>query len=65
MPSLTVVRNLASGAERHFSLTAPEALVAAWEQDRGNFNTWTYADSKAPVVQNRWTLSADDWTVRK
>ncbi len=62
---LTVVVNLHTGAERPYSLPPAEALVAAYEQVRGNWNTWTYSESSCPVEEGKYTLSAGDWTVLK
>ena len=61
-----VVHNLVTGKSRIFDgLPARDALVAAWEQDRGNWNTWTYADSKCPIREGEFYLGADDLTVKK
>ena len=37
------VLNLTTGKHTTYSLPAEEAVVAAYEQSRGNFNTWQYA----------------------
>ena len=58
---MTVVHNLRTGEQRSYTLAACDAVVAAWEQAHGNHNTWTYQESKAPVVHGRLTVAADDW----
>ena len=37
------VLNLGTGKHVTYSLPPEEAVVAAYEQNRGNFNTWQYA----------------------
>jgi len=60
---MTVVHNLRTGETKSYTLAAQDAVVAAWEQSCGNHNTWTYQDSKAPIVRGRHTIAADDWCV--
>ncbi len=62
----TVVRNLATGAESiYVGISAQRAVVCAWEQDRGNWSTWTYGQSLAPVQETRQSLIAGDWCALK
>lgn len=62
----SVVYNMATGAYLHFSLPPREAVVAAWEQARGNWSTWTYGTSKAPVEEGQhFFFFAGDLAVRK
>lgn len=60
---MTRVVNLATGEERHYTLAARDAVVAAWEQARGNWNTWNYPTSAAPVRTGKYTVGAGDWCV--
>jgi len=60
--SMTKVYNLLTGVELIYSISPQAAVIAAWEQDRGNFNTWTYERSKAPVEHGRFSVTAGDWT---
>jgi len=39
---MTKVINVNTYQELHYSLPIKEALVAANEQEKGNWNTWTY-----------------------
>lgn len=39
---MTRVLNLDTGQEQWFSIFAQQAVIAAYEQSRGNHNTWTY-----------------------
>jgi len=59
---MTTVHNLSTGETKSYTLAAQDAVVAAWEQSRGNHNTWTYQDSKAPITYGRRTVTADDWS---
>lgn len=63
MHAVTVV-NLGTELQRVYTLPARDALVAAWEQDRGNWNTWTYTQSACPVVRGRDHLFAEHLAVR-
>lgn len=62
---LTRVLNLATGESIFYSLDPRSAVVAAWEQSRGNYNTWTYGDSHAIVEHGQRTVTAGDFTAIK
>ena len=57
------VTNKRTGSIQTYSLPPREALVAAWEQGRGNFNTWLYQESECPIEEGRWHLFAGDYAV--
>lgn len=61
---MTRVVNMRTSHAREYSLPPRQALVAAWEQDHGNFATWTYSESKCPVERGMKHLFADDLAVR-
>ena len=46
MAMATRVVNLATGKEQFFSpeIGPDRAVIAAYEQDKGNWNTWTYPE---------------------
>lgn len=61
VPCLPVlVLNLLTGETRHYSCPPREAVVCAAEQERGNWNTWTYDFSRARA--NLRTVSCGEWT---
>ena len=39
---MTRVLNLDTGKAQHFSISPHQAVIAAFEQSKGNWNTWTY-----------------------
>ena len=57
----TDVMNLRTGIEAFYSLPPTEAVVAAREQDAGNWSTWTYGDTKFVVRRGKRTVSCGDW----
>ena len=61
MPVMTTVMNLRTQEELTYGLLPEEAVIAAWERERGNMNTWEYARSDAPVVTGDRTVAAGDW----
>lgn len=61
----TRVVNLATGAERVYSLPPRAAVIAAYAQGRGDWNTWAYAERYGRQVETgRWHLICGDWTAR-
>lgn len=57
----TRVVNLSTKEERIYSLDARESVIAAWESEQGNNNTWTYANSRAPLTVGTFSIAAGDW----
>lgn len=65
MSRSVLVRNLRTGEEQTFSCAPQEAVVAAFAQERGDFNTWEYRERYAGVVVfNQATVSAGEWSAR-
>ena len=59
---ITIVHNLATGAEIGYCLPPEKAVVCAFEQEtRKNCNTWAYDFSKARVSNSGRTVSCGDW----
>lgn len=60
----TMVVNLSTGEEQLFSLPPEEAVVAAYEQDKGNYNTWRYpiADEHPNFVRGKRSVACGDFT---
>ena len=58
---LTRVVNLATGAERFYSLMPEDAVKAAYLQDKGDHSTWLYSKRYVHIVRGRWSVSAGDW----
>lgn len=57
------VTNLSTGEERTFAGISPAAAVVnAYEQAKGNNNTWAYDYSQAKVSKSGGTVSCGDWT---
>lgn len=63
MAKPVIVTNLSTCVEMVFvGITPEQAVVAAWEQqEHNNYNTWEYADSKAPIVRGKHGVAAGDW----
>lgn len=55
------VMNLLTGEVQIFSCEPALAVVAADEQSRGNFNTWTYDKSRARVSKTGKTISCGNF----
>jgi len=65
----TNVVNLATGAElTYVSLHPIEAVLCAFLQDIGDYNTWSYADAMARMfdclVFGRHTVCYGDWCAK-
>jgi hypothetical protein len=61
---MTTVFNLSTGDVKQYSLPPREAVIAAWEQEKRNYNTWDYGKSKAPLTIGNKTIAAGDWCAR-
>ena len=62
---MTQVRNLATGERRSYTLPPEQAVVAAWYQAQGNWNTWEYDYENAPLIEGEHTVACDDWCALK
>lgn len=59
---MVTVLNLATGEEQVFSCSPREAVIAAYAQSRGDFNTWDYEERYgAKVVRGRITWGLGDF----
>lgn len=55
--------NLSTGEVRWYTCDHREAVRAAYAQERGDWNTWQYAERYDDLVtQGRATVSCGDWT---
>lgn len=65
--AFTVVTNLATEEEQTFSLPPDEAVVAAYEQALGNYNTWDYPKPQdhPSFVEGAQSVACGDWAVLK
>lgn len=63
----TIVTDMDTFWEVTYSLPPQEALVAAYEQSKKNFNTWTYKDPSEYDIKcvNNRTLILSNFTCRK
>jgi hypothetical protein len=48
---MTRVLNLRTGDEIHYTLPPKKAVTAAFEQNKGNYNTWTYNLDNHPEIR--------------
>jgi len=65
MSNLTTVINLATGEELSFSLPIRPALIAAFEQAKGNAKTWTYPKPKdVKFHEGKRTLGLGDFCAK-
>lgn len=63
---MTVVRNMHTSQELVYSIPPKEAVVAAYNQyQRNNWNTWTYLEGRAPVMEGKYGWSCGDFWARK
>ncbi len=64
MMEMMRVKNLDTGEERWYTCSPEQAVVAAYEQGRGNWNTWDYLafDEHPKARRGRYTVSCGDFT---
>jgi hypothetical protein len=65
MAEKVYVLNLETGEERiYVGITPEQAVVAAYEQSRGNFSTWTYPspEEHPHLRRGQKTVACGDWT---
>lgn len=56
-----MVFNMRTGEEKEcFDLTPRQAVITAWEQERGNFDIWGY-DFDKPCIETKRTIACGDW----
>ena len=62
---ITTVTNLATGEELSFSLPIRPALIAAFEQAKGNTQTWTYPKPRdVKFHEGKQTLALGDFCAK-
>lgn len=61
----SAVYNLRTGEVREYTLPPRHAVVAAYAQAHGDFNTWEYAKYKDLVEEGRYSYCIGDWAVLK
>jgi hypothetical protein len=61
------VENLSTGQVLEYTLSPAQAVVAAYEQSRGNWNTWSYPDpaNHPQFEEGVKTVRCGDWCVIK
>jgi hypothetical protein len=59
------VENLLTNESRVYSLKPREAVIAAYLQDRGNFNTWEYPEWEPEIIEGFRTVSCGNWVAIK
>jgi len=62
---MTTIFNLATGEERTYDLSPKSALIAAYNQTKGDYNTWNYNDKNYHFIEGEKTIALGDWCVIK
>lgn len=62
---MTTVYTLGGQVEQVFNLPPKEAVIAAYEQSKGNYNTWTYPDNPDYLVWGKRTVCAGNFAALK
>ena len=64
---MTEVVNLATDGRQIFTLPPDEAVVAAYEQEHKNWNTWQYPapENHSEFVVGQHYVACGDFTARK
>jgi len=68
MPETNVVQvmNLATRKIVTYTCTPREAVIAAYAQERKDWNTWQYSERYDRLVEEgQWTFLIGDWSVFK
>lgn len=61
----TVVTNMRTGEELHYSLPPREAVIAAYAYGRRDGSTWTYQERYGRLVEmGQHFFFAGDWAAR-
>ncbi len=62
----TVVKNLADGTEQIYTCSPSAAVIAAYAQSKGDYNTWEYAERYgALLVEGEHTFGCGDFATLK
>lgn len=63
---MTKVINLRTGEERFYTCSAHEAVVCAYAQERGDWNTWEYEQRYGKLVEeSERCVFCGDWAALK
>jgi len=63
---MTLVTDLDTEKQQAFSLLPKQAVIAAYEQGRNNWSTWTYNYEDHPEFrETTWYVSCGRFTARK
>jgi len=65
MVMVTEVIHLGTAEIRVYTLPPREAVIAAYHQARGNYNTWTYPNLNTPLYEGERTIAAGEWCALK
>jgi hypothetical protein len=64
--STVEVFNLSDPGQRQvFTCSPEEAVIAAYAQSRGNFNTWTYGQYRSLLRYGRISVACGDFVANK
>ena len=59
------VLNLNTGEEHHYTCSPKTAVIAAWRQSKGDFNTWDYEKFNDEVKETKHCFCLHDFAVLK
>jgi len=62
---MTTVRKTGTNHVMTYSLPAKEAVIAAYEYDRGNMNTWDYPKNHTEFHESTHVVSCGNWWAEK
>jgi hypothetical protein len=63
--TVTVI-NLFTKEKKIYTCSSREAVIAAYAQEKGDWNTWQYKERYDKLVlQGRYTLLCGDWSTLK
>ena len=65
MTVITEVTNLVTHEKKTYSLMPTDAVVAAYHQEHGNFNTWTYDADRPKCVYSELHVACGGWVARR
>lgn len=57
---MTLVFNMTTSERRSYGLSPEEAVVAAYKQEHGDYNTWEKGKTP-PITYGNFTLACGEW----